>query len=86
MNTSMQIGTALGTAIASSVAVSHSDALLRTVAGASSALAACYQHALWVLGAIAFLALPLTYTLLRVPNRAARTTEAAAREAVAATN
>jgi MFS family permease len=86
MNTSMQLGTALGIAIASSVAVSHTDALLRTGAGASSALAAGYQHALWVLGAISFLALPLTYTLLRAPKRAARTTQAAAREAIPATN
>jgi Na+/melibiose symporter-like transporter len=86
MNTSMQLGTALGIAIASSVAVSHTNALLRTGTGAPAALAAGYQHALWVLGVITLLALPLTFALLRGPKGAARTMLAPAREAVPATN
>jgi EmrB/QacA subfamily drug resistance transporter len=86
MNTSMQLGTALGIAIASSVAVSHTNALLRTGTAAPSALTAGYQQALWVLGVIAVLALPLTFTLLRGPKRAAAVTEPAVREPVPATN
>ena len=86
MNTSMQLGTALGIAIASSVAVSHTNALLRTGTATPSALAAGYRHALWVLGLIAFLALPLTFALLRGPRTAGSMAGPAARDAVPATS
>jgi MFS family permease len=86
MNTSMQLGTALGIAIASSVAVSHTSALLRTGTAAPSALAGGYQHALWVLGLIAVLALPLTFALLRGPTPARRDPEPSVGEAVPATS
>ncbi len=65
MNTSIQLGAALGIAIASSVAASHTQALLRTGTAAPAALAAGYHHALWLLGAIALLALPAIFALIR---------------------
>jgi MFS family permease len=65
MSTSIQLGAALGIAIASSVAASHAQALLRTGTAAPTALAAGYHQAMWLLGAIALLALPATFALIR---------------------
>jgi EmrB/QacA subfamily drug resistance transporter len=89
MNTSIQLGAALGIAIASSVAASHTQALLRTGTAAPTALAAGYHHAMWLLGAIALLALPATFGLIRgnpsveLPHSG---TVAAAQPALAATS
>ncbi len=65
MNTSIQLGAALGIAIASSVAASHTQALLHTGTADPAALAAGYHHALWLLGVIALLALPAIFALIR---------------------
>jgi hypothetical protein len=65
LNTSQQIGGAIGIAIASSVAASHTTALLHNGNPAPAALTGGFQHALWVLGAIALLALPAIYALIR---------------------
>jgi EmrB/QacA subfamily drug resistance transporter len=65
MNTSIQLGAALGIAIASSVAASHTQALLRTGTAAPAALAGGYHQAMWLLGAIALLALPAIFALIR---------------------
>ena len=65
LNTSQQIGGAIGIAIASSVAASHATALLHNGNPAPAALTGGFQHALWVLGAIALLALPAIYALIR---------------------
>jgi EmrB/QacA subfamily drug resistance transporter len=65
MNTSIQLGAALGIAIASSVAASQTQALARTGTDASGALASGYHSALWVLGATALLAFPAIFALIR---------------------
>ncbi len=65
MNTSIQLGAALGIAIASSVAASHTQVLLHTGTTAPTALAAGYHQAMWLLGAIALLALPAISALTR---------------------
>jgi EmrB/QacA subfamily drug resistance transporter len=65
LNTSQQIGGALGIAIASSVAASHTQALLHTGAQAQAALTGGFQQAFWVLGAIALLAIPAIFALVR---------------------
>jgi EmrB/QacA subfamily drug resistance transporter len=65
LNTSQQIGGAVGIAIASSVAASHTQALLHTGVHAPAALTGGFQHALWVLGAIALLAIPAIFALVR---------------------
>jgi EmrB/QacA subfamily drug resistance transporter len=65
LNTSQQLGGALGIAIASSVAASHTNALLHAGRTAPAALTGGFQHAFWVLGAIALLALPAIFALVR---------------------
>ena len=65
LNTSQQLGGALGVAIASTVAATR----LKTLAGQGKALDVAltggFHWALWVCGAIALLALPTTAILLR---------------------
>ena len=58
-------GGAIGIAIASSVAASHTQALLHAGHAAPSALTGGFQHALWVLGVIALLPLPAIFALVR---------------------
>jgi MFS family permease len=65
LNTSTQLGGAVGIAIASSVAAAHTHALLRAGHTAPAALTGGYQQAFWVLGAIALLALPTIFALVR---------------------
>jgi EmrB/QacA subfamily drug resistance transporter len=65
LNTSQQLGGALGIAIASSVAVSHTSALLHAGDAVPAALTGGFQRAFWVLGAIALLALPAIFRLVR---------------------
>jgi len=72
LNTSQQLGGALGVAIASTVAASHLTTLLGQGQPASVALTGSFHWALWVCGAIALLALPVTATLLRRPAPAGR--------------
>src|SRR5208282_1368256 len=64
LGTSEQIGGAIGIAIASSVATSHTNALLHAGYKMPAALTGGFQHAFWVLGAIALLALPVIFALV----------------------
>jgi EmrB/QacA subfamily drug resistance transporter len=65
LNTSLQIGGALGIAIASSVAAGHTRTLEHAGEATRAALTGGFQQALWVLGAIALLALPAIFALVR---------------------
>src|ERR1700733_6849585 len=68
LNSSQQLGAAIGIAIGSSVAAGHA---------APASLTGGFQHALWVLGAIALIALPAIFVLVRrgeVSNQVAKTT------------
>ena len=65
MNTSRQLGGGIGIAIASSVATGHANTLLHAGDALPAALTSGFQQALWVLGAIALLALPAIFTLVR---------------------
>jgi EmrB/QacA subfamily drug resistance transporter len=65
LNTSQQLGGAIGIAIASSVAVGHTNALLHAGAATPAALTGGFQTAFWVLGAIALISLPLILLLVR---------------------
>jgi MFS family permease len=65
LNTSQQLGGAIGIALASSVAASHTQALLHAGRGAPAALTDGFQLALWVLGAIGLLAVPAIFALVR---------------------
>jgi EmrB/QacA subfamily drug resistance transporter len=81
LNTSQQLGGAIGIAIASSVAASHSKGLLHAGNALPTALTGGFQHALWVLGAIGLLALPAIFALVRRDELSAAVTTATAREA-----
>jgi MFS family permease len=65
LNTSQQLGGAIGIAIASTVAATHFNTLLGEGQTPSAALTGGFHWALWVCGAIALLALPATATLAR---------------------
>jgi EmrB/QacA subfamily drug resistance transporter len=65
LNTSQQLGGAIGIAIASSVAVSHTNALVHAGSTAPAALTGGFQEAFLVLGAIALLAVPAIFALVR---------------------
>src|SRR5205085_3386592 len=65
LNTSQQLGGAIGVAIASTVAATHLKALLGNGHATNAALTGGFQWAFWVCGAIGLLALPTTAALLR---------------------
>jgi EmrB/QacA subfamily drug resistance transporter len=65
LNTSQQLGGGIGTAIASSVAAAHTTTLLHAGDAVPVGLTGGFQRALWVLGAIALLALPAIFALVR---------------------
>ena len=72
LNTSTQLGGAIGIAIASSVAASHTHALLSAGHAAPAALTGGFQQSFWVLGGIALIALPAIALLVRrIPPPAA---------------
>jgi EmrB/QacA subfamily drug resistance transporter len=65
LNTSQQIGGAIGVAIASTVAATHFKTLAQAGAAAPAALTGGFQWALWVCGAIGLAAIPITFLLVR---------------------
>jgi EmrB/QacA subfamily drug resistance transporter len=65
LNTSQQIGGAIGVAIASTVAATHVKTLTHAGATAPAALTGGFQWALWVCGAIGLAAIPVTFLLVR---------------------
>jgi EmrB/QacA subfamily drug resistance transporter len=69
--TSQELGGALGIAIASSIAASHSLALTRGGDTVRAALTGGFHSALWVAGVIALLAIPVTFLLIRKDEMAA---------------
>jgi EmrB/QacA subfamily drug resistance transporter len=80
LNTSQQLGGAIGIAIASSVAASHTNALLHAGNAAPAALTGGFQQAFLVLGVIALLALPAIFTLVRRDELSDAVTKATVRE------
>jgi EmrB/QacA subfamily drug resistance transporter len=65
LNTSTQFGAAIGTAIASSVAASHTNALLRAGDNLPTALTGGFHQTFWVLGAIALVAPVTIFVIVR---------------------
>jgi EmrB/QacA subfamily drug resistance transporter len=89
LNTSQQLGGAIGIAIASSVAAGHTQALVHAGHPAPEALTGGFQSAFWVLGAIALLALPAIFALVRHEELSDAVTKTTIREpqpALAGTN
>jgi len=85
LNTSQQLGAAIGIAIASSVAASHTQTLLHAGDAAPAALTGGFQHALWVLGGIGLLAIPAIFALVRREAVSPAPTNASVREPQPAT-
>jgi EmrB/QacA subfamily drug resistance transporter len=67
--TSQELGGAIGIAIASSVAATHTKALLHGGSTVHTALTGGFDQAFWVLGAIALLAVPAVFALIRRDER-----------------
>ena len=65
LNTSQQIGGAIGVAIASTVAATHSTALRHAGTPPPAALTGGFQWALWVCGVVGLAAIPITFLLIR---------------------
>jgi EmrB/QacA subfamily drug resistance transporter len=78
--TTQELGGALGIAIASSIAASHSTTLLRAGDTVRVALTGGFHSALWVCGAIALLAIPVTFLLIRNHEMAAAVAATMVRE------
>jgi|SRR5450755_267832 MFS family permease len=65
INTSQQLGGAIGVAVASTIAVTHASTLLRRGTAPAAALTSGFQWAFWACGAIGLAAVPVTYLLVR---------------------
>jgi EmrB/QacA subfamily drug resistance transporter len=65
LNTSQQLGGAVGVAIASTIAATHATTLLHQGTAPATALTSGFHWAFWACGAIALTAVPVTYLLVR---------------------
>jgi MFS family permease len=65
INTSQQLGGAIGVAIASTIAATHASTLLYQGTAPATALTSGFQLAFWACGAIGLAAVPVTYLLVR---------------------
>jgi len=65
LNTSQQLGGAIGVAVASSVAASRGSTLALRGDSAAAALTGAYQSALWVCGVTGLIAVPVAFLLIR---------------------
>jgi MFS family permease len=64
LNTSQQVGGAIGVAIASTVTATHFEALTAAGSTTPAALTGGFQWALWVCGAVGVAAIPVTFLLV----------------------
>jgi EmrB/QacA subfamily drug resistance transporter len=71
LNTSQQLGGAIGVAVASTIAATHGGALLRQGAAPAAALTSGFHWAFWACGAIGLAGVPVTYLLIRRDELAA---------------
>ena len=65
INTSQQLGGAIGVAVASTIAATRATALLHQGAAPAAALTGGFQWAFWACGLIALSAVPVTFLLVR---------------------
>jgi len=65
LNTSQQIGGAIGVAIASTIAATRTQALLSQGHATAAALTGGFQWAFWISGLTALIAVPVTFLLIR---------------------
>jgi energy-converting hydrogenase Eha subunit G len=65
LNTSQQLGGAIGVAIASSIAASRFHTLVHHGYSSAAALTGGFQWALWLCGLTGLVAVPVTFVLIR---------------------
>jgi EmrB/QacA subfamily drug resistance transporter len=65
LNTSQQLGGAIGVAIASTIAATHASTLLHNGIAPAAALTSGFHWAFWACGAIGLAAVPVTFFLVR---------------------
>ncbi len=65
LNTSQQLGGAIGVAVTSSIAASHFRTLVHHGYGSAAALTGGFQWALWVCGLTGLAAIPVSFLLIR---------------------
>ena len=80
LNTSQQLGGAIGVAVASTVAATRSRVLLGQGHAAAAALTGGFQWAFWVSGLTALAAVPVTFLLIRRTELARATAASLQRE------
>jgi EmrB/QacA subfamily drug resistance transporter len=81
LNTSQQLGGAIGVAVASTVAASRAHALAHLGYGTAAALTGGFSRALWVCGLVGLSAVPLTFVLVRRQELARAVAASLGREA-----
>jgi MFS family permease len=79
LNTSQQLGGAIGVAITSTIAAAHASTLLHQGAIPAAALTSGFQWALWACGAISLAAVPVTFLLVRRHDLATAVTSTSAK-------
>ena len=72
LNTSQNLGGAIGVAVTSSIAATHSHALLQHGYASAAALTGGLQWAMWVCGASGLAAIPAAFALIRRERRGRR--------------
>jgi EmrB/QacA subfamily drug resistance transporter len=70
LNTSQNLGGAIGVAVASSIAASHFHALIHGGYSTAAALTGGFQLALWVCGLTGLVAIPVAFALIRRHQKA----------------
>ena len=65
LNTSQQLGGAIGVAIASTIAATHASTLIHQGTIPAAALTSGFQWAFWACGAIGLAAVPVTFLMIR---------------------
>jgi EmrB/QacA subfamily drug resistance transporter len=65
LNTTQQLGGAIGVAVTSTIAATHATTLLHQGAAPAAALTSGFQWAFWACGAIGLAAVPVTFLLIR---------------------
>jgi len=84
IDSSQQIGGAIGIAVASTVAAAHSRVLLGHGHAAADALAGGFHWALWVCGLVGLAGVPVAILLVRRSETAAQAAAAATQQAAPA--
>jgi hypothetical protein len=79
LNTTQQLGGAIGVAVASTIAATHATTLLHQGAAPAAALTSGFQWAFWACGAIGLAGVPVTYLLVRRRELAIAVASAAAK-------